>query len=508
MVDRPPPPALLPPPPSSAPQAGKLDVNAATLSGQYTPLMLAALCGRAHAVEQLLKCGAVISARSRRGATAVHFAAQVATGGDALRALLAHPTCTPALVRRTGFRQRSPLMLALLTHGSTGTVCQLLAGGADADETVASMGSISALHTCAHLSRCAALGAGGSCVCLCVCVAQPPHPLHGSHPTDARLRCPLPLPPAHPRSVEALQALLEAGANANAAASDGIRVVHEVGGASAQGRGFGASQSARPTSPRALLPSHPLLSLPTTPRLLQVFLRPTQRRASEAAKRTMFRLLSDRGADLNAVVPGKDVTGGLAGWGWGQGRKGCGGWAAGHMHTTARPSHDPRPSAPRLSPPSSSAQSCTSCWRRRARRRLPTCCSTAPSTSRCTSTRSSSCPATAARAAPPCTWPPLAAGAAWLKRWWPQVRWRAARHSALEARRELPLCCLVLRCPTASACSCSPPSLAPVGADLEQRDRDGMMPLHAAVLACQAEAVDCLLRQGADPLSTCPGERG
>lgn len=73
----------------------------------------------------------------------LHFAAQTPQGQGVLAALLAHPSCTPALVRQSGFRDRSPLVLSVLTHGSPAIVRQLLAAGANPSESVESMGRAS-----------------------------------------------------------------------------------------------------------------------------------------------------------------------------------------------------------------------------------------------------------------------------------------------------------------------------------------------------------------------------
>lgn len=121
-------------------QAGCYNVDAASIEGQYTPLMLAALAGHAPAVRSLLARGASLQRRSRRGSTALHLAASSAANQEALAALLAHPSCSPALVRQVGFRDRSALMLSLLAHGSGPVVRQLIRAGADVDEKVQWLG--------------------------------------------------------------------------------------------------------------------------------------------------------------------------------------------------------------------------------------------------------------------------------------------------------------------------------------------------------------------------------
>ncbi|KAL4423236.1 hypothetical protein ABPG77_000028 [Micractinium sp. CCAP 211/92] len=133
-------------------KAGVLDVD--VLSRElYTPLMLAAMCGHAPAVRLLLGRGAQLGRRSRRGATAIALAAQSAGSLSALHALLEHPSCTPRLVRQLGFRQRSPLVLSVMSHGSPAVVRALLGAGADPSEACTARGSVSVLHTCAHLAR-------------------------------------------------------------------------------------------------------------------------------------------------------------------------------------------------------------------------------------------------------------------------------------------------------------------------------------------------------------------
>lgn len=84
--------------------------------------MLAAMCGHARAVRLLLGRGAQLGRRSRRSATAIALAAQSAGSLSALHALLEHPSCTPQLVQQLGFRQRSPLVLSVMSHGSPAVV--------------------------------------------------------------------------------------------------------------------------------------------------------------------------------------------------------------------------------------------------------------------------------------------------------------------------------------------------------------------------------------------------
>lgn len=46
--------------------------------------------------------------------------------------------------------------------------------------------------------------------------------------------------------------------------------------------------------------------------------------------------------------------------------------------------------------------------------------------------------------------------------------------------------------------------LCVAGADTSLRNKDGMQPLHTAVLGCHAGTVAALLRLGADPMASCP----
>ena len=131
---------------------GGSDLNACSEEG-YTPLQVAALCGRARVVRALLDRGAELSRRSRRGATALHFAARSAGNLEVLQMLLAHPACSPELVKLKGHRQRSALLLAVLSRDEPAAVKALLEAGADPSERCASMGNTSLLHSCAHLAR-------------------------------------------------------------------------------------------------------------------------------------------------------------------------------------------------------------------------------------------------------------------------------------------------------------------------------------------------------------------
>lgn len=119
----------------------------------YTPLHIAAMCGRTAVVRALLAKGASLHARTQRGATPLHFAAQSAANLATLRALLEHRACTTGLVNAPGHRQRSPLLVALLAHGDGGVVRRLLAAGANPSERSPAMANVSLLHSCAHLGR-------------------------------------------------------------------------------------------------------------------------------------------------------------------------------------------------------------------------------------------------------------------------------------------------------------------------------------------------------------------
>ena len=110
-------------------QAGS-DMNACSEEG-YTPLQVAALCGRARVVRALLDRGAELGWRSRRGATALHFAARSAGNLEVLQMLLAHPACSPDLVKLKGHCQRSALLLAVLSRDEPAAVKALLEAGAD-----------------------------------------------------------------------------------------------------------------------------------------------------------------------------------------------------------------------------------------------------------------------------------------------------------------------------------------------------------------------------------------
>ena len=103
-------------------QAGVIPINAPSREG-YTPLMLAAGCGNAPITDALMVRGASLGARSSRGASPIAFASAGGAGSlEALRVLLAHGSCTPALVKQLGFRSRSPLVLAVINHGHVPTI--------------------------------------------------------------------------------------------------------------------------------------------------------------------------------------------------------------------------------------------------------------------------------------------------------------------------------------------------------------------------------------------------
>lgn len=138
--------------PAAHMQAGSCEVDARSQEG-YTPLHVACMCGHSALVQALVARGASLRHRSSRGATALHFASQCAENLEVLRILLDHPSCSADLVNQKGFRQRSALLLAILLHGNPSLVRALLEAGANPNEQCANMGSISLLHTCAHLAR-------------------------------------------------------------------------------------------------------------------------------------------------------------------------------------------------------------------------------------------------------------------------------------------------------------------------------------------------------------------
>ena len=111
----------------------------------------------------LLDRGAELGQRSRRGATALHFAAQSAGNLEVLQMLLAHPACSLELVKLKGHRQRSALLLAVMSRDEPAAVAALLEAGADPSERCASMGNISLLHSCAQLARWVGRRVGGGC---------------------------------------------------------------------------------------------------------------------------------------------------------------------------------------------------------------------------------------------------------------------------------------------------------------------------------------------------------
>eukprot|EP00887_Chlorella_sp_A99_P000687 scaffold5.g687.t1 len=120
-------------------------------NAQYTPLHLAAVQGNLQAVAWLIERGAQVDLRSAKGSTALHFAAQSAT--PASKAVLGHLLERGALATAHGFRNRSPLQLAVCSHGDVEVVSALLAKGGDPGEANPSTRHTTPLHTTAHLGR-------------------------------------------------------------------------------------------------------------------------------------------------------------------------------------------------------------------------------------------------------------------------------------------------------------------------------------------------------------------
>ncbi|KAI3438994.1 hypothetical protein D9Q98_001406 [Chlorella vulgaris] len=298
-------------------------LNAASAEG-ITALHIAAFCGRADVLRALLDGGADLLAASQRGSTALHFVATDPSNNSPLCALLAHPSCTPEFVNQLGYRSRSALLMVLLAHGNVAMVRSLLTAGANPSEKTAAMSNVSLLHNCAHLTR-----------------------------------------------VDAMRALIEAGAQVDCAANDGITVLQEC-----------------------------FVGAPNTLRC-------------EASKRTMFRLLVDAGANVNATVPVKRYT---------------------VLHFAMASCRD---EATALLIADSGINLSIAVNK------------------------------------------PVLLGDA------------SAKHSLLHLA-------------SMRGWSRMAERLVAAGADLLQRNKDGMQPLHVAVLNENAETVAVLLRLGADPLGTCP----
>lgn len=209
-----------------------------------------------------------------------------------------------------------PPAQALVCHGQADVVRMLLVAGADPSEAVPSQNNVTALHTCAHLSRWA--GGGG-------CARAPRRAV-----LHSRLaRCSL-LPRAA-RGTSASRQLVprparpplaQGGRPARAGGGGRRRERHlcrrRVGGAGAlhagaRGRGRklgGPVASLAGQAPTcAALPAPPAL----TPRVRCCPCLPApqapSRQRSEAAKRAMLKVLAEAGADLNLVVPGPQHTG-------------------------------------------------------------------------------------------------------------------------------------------------------------------------------------------------------
>lgn len=116
----------------------------------YTALHCSCFCGDARAARLLLQCGAALEARSRRGSTPLLLAAQCGRGAKAVLQLLLE---RQADLRVVGFRNRTPVQLAVVAHGDAGVVRLLADAGADVSQANESLQSLTPLHTAAHLER-------------------------------------------------------------------------------------------------------------------------------------------------------------------------------------------------------------------------------------------------------------------------------------------------------------------------------------------------------------------
>lgn len=101
---------------------------------------------------------------------------------------------------------------------------------------------------------------------------------------------------AHLGHLEAMRQLVQADADVDAAAEDGIRVV--------QASGIAGWSLALPHTCRHAASFHALYAA-----MQEVFLQPPNPRFSEAVKRQMYMLLRDAGAGVGARVVGKELTG-------------------------------------------------------------------------------------------------------------------------------------------------------------------------------------------------------
>lgn len=128
----------------------KANVGATTRIGEYTPLHVAAKGGRSPIVKALLKAESDANARTASGATALHFAA---AAGDtiSIAALLARGVDANA---RENEWQQTPLIFAA-ANGRNDAIRVLLKGGADANlrTRVVNLGEQSAAEQAAARKR-------------------------------------------------------------------------------------------------------------------------------------------------------------------------------------------------------------------------------------------------------------------------------------------------------------------------------------------------------------------
>lgn len=130
--------------------AAGAEVDAASAEG-YTALHCAAFCGDSDSAGLLLAAGAALEARSRRASTPLLLAAQCGRGA---KALLEQLVARRADLNVSGFRDRTPIQLAVVAHGDAGVVQLLANAGADVRAANAALQRLTPLHTAAHLGRC------------------------------------------------------------------------------------------------------------------------------------------------------------------------------------------------------------------------------------------------------------------------------------------------------------------------------------------------------------------